>query len=217
MKKTFAVIGLGRFGLGVLRELNELHSDVIALDINEESVNKAILINNHSVICDATKKNVLKELGINNVDHAVVAIGNNLQATILTTINLHELGVKNITVRVDSEEYIPIMERLGATDTVVPEDEAAIGLANKIMSDYFVDYYKISNGYGIVQLEVGESFEEKSLLELKIRDRYDINIVGIIRDEKFFIPKGSDTLKPADIVLVVGTKSVISKFSKFIC
>lgn len=217
MKKSFAVIGLGRFGLGVLRELNDLRCDVLAMDIDEDSVNEAILINEHSVICDSTKKSVLKELGIDNVDHAVVAIGNNLQATILTTINLHELGVKNITVRVDSEEYIPIMERLGATDTIVPEDEAAIGLANKIMSDYFVDYYKISNGYGIVQLEVNDKFEEKTLLELNLRDRYDINIVGIIRENKFFIPKGNDTIKSTDIILVVGTKAVISKFSKFIC
>lgn len=217
MKKTFVIIGLGRFGLGILKELNQLRCDVLAIDIKEECVENAIVFNEHSVICDATKKNLLKDLGVEHADHAVVAIGNNLQATILTTMNLHELGVKRITVRVDSEEHIPVMERLGATKTIVPEVEAAIGFANKIMNEYFVDYYKISNGYGIVQLEVSSGFSEKSLIDLKIRDKYDINIVGIMRAKQFFIPKGSDTLRPFDIVYVVGTKSIIAKFSKFIC
>lgn len=151
-----------------------------------------------------------------NIDHAVVAVGNNLQATILITINLKELGVKNITVRVDEPEYIEIMERLGANEVVVPEEASATSLANQIMSNSFLNYYKVNKDFGIVQILVNDSFEAKSLIEMDVRNRFDVNITGIIRNGTFFMPKGNDTVQANDIILALGKMSHINKFDIYL-
>lgn len=216
MKKNFLVIGLGRFGLGIVKAISELNYDVIAIDNNEKAVEAASQYIPHCAICDATRISALKELGINNVDHAIVAIGNNLQASLLTVINLKELNIKQITVRVDSEEYQNVMERIGATDVIIPEEASAIGLANQIVSDTFVDYYKINKDYSIVKLLINEDFKEQSLLELDTRNNFDINIMGIMRQEKFMQPKANDTIQANDIILVFGKSSKIIKLDHFL-
>ncbi len=216
MKKSFAIIGLGRFGLGIVKTLSELKCDVLAIDVRRDSVEKAAEYNNHCVICDATKKANLKELGINNIDHAVVAIGNNLQSTILTTINLKELGVPHITVRVDEEEYISVMERLGATDVIIPEEASSISLANQIVSDNVLDYYKVKKEYSMMQIKVRKLFKARTLIDIDSRNKYNVNIVGIIRNEEFFIPKGTDEIRAEDILLIIGKTNNIIKFDNSI-
>lgn len=214
-KKSFIVIGLGRFGLAVIKTLSELKADILAIDVNEDCVTLANEYTDACVIGDATKINVLKEIGVSNIDHAVVAIGNNLQATILTTINLKELGVKKITVRVDDEQYKSVMERLGATDTIIPEEASAISLANHILSDNVLDYYKVTKDYSLVQMKLKHNINA-TLIDMDVRNKFDINVVGIIRDELFFIPKGSDKMIKDDVVLVVGLPENIVKFDSFI-
>lgn len=216
MKKSFIIIGLGRFGLGIVKTLSSLKADVMALDVDRERVTKASEYLEHCIICDATKLSNLRELGVSNIDHAVVAIGNNLQATLLTTINLKELGVKQITVRVDDVEYVSVMERIGATEVVVPEEASAHALANQIVSDNIVDYHKVEKDYGLIQIKISPHFNETSLIDLNLRNSYDINVIGIIRDKKFFIPKGQDFLKPLDIVIVIGKTDKITKFDRFV-
>lgn len=216
-KKTFVVIGLGRFGSNVAKTLSKMNCDVLAIDINEESVSQISNEVSHCVIADASKLNVLEELGVSQIDHAVVAIGNNLQASILTIINLKKLGVEKITVRADQESHNDVFKILGATNVIIPEEDCAISLANQIVSNNILDYYELSNDYAIVQLEVGENFKSATLIDLNIRNNYDVNIVGII-DEKngFYIPKGTDSINPNDVVVVVGRKNKIMKFELFI-
>lgn len=216
MKKSFLIIGLGRFGLALVKTLSNLKCEVLAIDMDEESVNEASQYISHCLVCDATKLHNLEELSLSNIDHAVVAIGNNLQASILTTINLKELKVKHITVRVDQHEYVSVMERIGADDTIIPEEASAISLANQIMSDTIIDYYDVADEYGIVQIQVPEDFKEKSLIELDPRNNFDINVIAIIREEKFFIPKGNDVIKANDIVMVIGKKNKITKFDHYL-
>lgn len=215
-EKNFLVIGLGRFGLSIVKQLSTLTSNIIAVDIDESRVMLASEYVDQCLICDCTKKRTLIDIGIKNVDHAVVAVGNNLQATILITINLKELGVKNITVRVDDQEYIEVLERLGADDVIVPEEESAISIANQIMSDSFLDYYKISNDYGIVKIMIGDNFASRSLIDMDVRNKFDVNITGIIRDNKFFMPKGNDKINAGDIVLVLGKISCIDRFDAYV-
>ena len=215
-KKNFLIIGLGRFGLGMVKQLSNLTTNIIAVDIDESRVVLASEYVDQSLICDCTKKRTLIELGIQNIDHAIVAIGNNHQATILITINLKELGVKNIKVRVDDPEYIEVLERLGADEVIVPEEATAISLANRIMSDSFLDYYQVSKDYGIVKVMVNEKFEAKSLIDMDVRNKFDVNITGIIRENKFFMPKGNDNIYPNDIILVLGKISHIDRFDRFV-
>lgn len=215
-KKNFAVIGLGRFGKNVAISLDKMNCEVLAIDNDEEVVNDISKIIRHAVIADATKLDVLKDLGIDSIDHAVVAIGNSLEASILAVSNLKQLGVERITVRVDEENHKNIFELLGATDIQLPEEEAAIDLANQIYSDSILEYHSIADNYELVKLIVGKNFVEKTIIDLDIRNMFDVNIVGMIRDYKFFIPHGTDTIKPKDIIVVAGEKNNIRKFTSFI-
>ena len=215
MKKTFMVIGLGRFGSCVARVLVNNKCDIIAIDKNEKSVRDLSKIVNNCVIADSTSLSVLSDLDANKVDHAIVAIGNNLQASILTVINLKKLGVRKITVRADDITYKEVFEALGATDVIVPEESSAISLGNQIMSDSVLDYYGVSDDYAMVKVIVGNLFVPKNLIELNLRSLFDVNVVGITRNNKFFIPKGTDSINPGDVVVVVGTRNRISKLDDF--
>ena len=219
MKKSYLVIGLGRFGANVARALEEMHCDVLAIDIKEECVKQISQDVPHCLIADSTKINVLHELGASNVDYAVVAIGNNLQASILTVVNLKNLGVKNIIVRSDEEGHCDVYKMLGATDVIIPEEASAKALANQLLSDSVLDYYHFAANYAMVKISIGERFEAKSLIDLNIRNRFDVNIVGIIKDEsssEFFIPRGTDILEAGNVVVVVGTDSKLKKFDQFL-
>lgn len=216
MKKSFVVIGLGRFGLGVAQTLTNLNVDVLAIDQNEEAVVKASDTITHCVICDSTNENNLRRLGVGNVDHAIVAIGSSIQATILTTIVLKELNVPIITVRVDDDYFVPIIMKLGATEVISPEKVAAKQLANRVISDTFMDYYNISDEYAVVQVAVNPKFKPIVLVDLDSRNKFDINIVMINRDGKFFIPKGTDEILPNDSILVLGKLAKVTKFDQYI-
>ena len=216
MKKTFLVIGLGRFGASIARTLNKMNCDVLAIDIDEESVSAISNEVRHCVIADATKYQVLKELDVQSIDHVVIAIGNNLQATILTIMNLKRLGVKNITVRADEEGHCEVYRALGANDVIIPEETASISLSNQIVSDSILDYYPLSDDYAIVKLNISKDFNQ-NLIELDLRNKYGINIVGLINQKNdFFIPKGTDKLKKGDIAVVVGTKQKIFRLDEFL-
>ncbi len=216
--KNFLVIGIGRFGSKVATTLADLGNDVLAIDTNEEVISQIARYVPNAVIADATKKDVLKELiGKNGVDCAVVAIGNNLTASILSIVNLKSLGVENITVRADETEHVELFEMVGATDVIIPEEASAASLANQITSNAIVDYYNIEGDYGMYKLEIGEKFKPKSLIDSNIRNAYEMNIIGIIPNGgDFFMPKGTDLLRPGDTVVVVGSKDKIDKFASYI-
>lgn len=216
MKKSFVVIGLGRFGISVTKSLIALRSDCLAIDVSEEAVKKVSQFAPNCAIADATNIDALKELDVKSVDHAIVAIGNSLQSTILTVINLKELGVKNITVRIDSDTFKDVMLRLGATEVIIPEEASAVSLANQILSDTILDYYKVNEEYSIAKVIVGKSFEEVSLLDLGSLKKYDINIIGITRENEFIQPKANDTIKPDDILTIFGPDKKITKFDAFL-
>ncbi|HIT43722.1 TPA: TrkA family potassium uptake protein [Candidatus Avacholeplasma faecigallinarum] len=216
MKKSFIVIGLGRFGASVAKALEAQNCDVLAMDIKEDSVSRIANDVSHCVIADSTNISALKDLGVASIDHAVVCIGNSLQASILTILNLKKLGVKRITVRADEEDHMDVYKMLGADDVIIPEEASAISLANQIISDNILDYYVVSADYAIVKLIVGKNFETKTLMELDIRNRFDINIVGILKSGEFYIPRGTDAINPNDVLVVVGKTPKIRKFDNFL-
>lgn len=216
MKKSFFVIGLGRFGASVAKTLSSLNCDILGMDISEDCVADVANYVEHCVIADSTKLSTLKQLGAASIDHAVVAIGNNLEASILTTMNLKTLGVKNITVRSDSANYKEMFERLGATEVIVPEEASAVSLSNQIASDAILDYYSIDAKYAIVKIAVGNKFKSRTLIDLDLRNKFDVNIVGIIHNSEFYIPRGTDFLESQDIMVLVGTKPKIRKVDAFI-
>lgn len=216
MKKSFIVIGLGRFGLSVVNQLAKQTNQLIAVDVDEKRVDLIKGEVEQCFCCDCTNKNVLEELNVSKIDHAIVAIGNNLEATILTTMNLKELGVKKVTVRIDETKYENLLKRVGADVVIVPEEDAGIELAKKVVSDSILDYYQVDKEYGVVQISIPNNFKEQSLIELNARNKFDVNIVGVIRNKSFFIPKGQDKVQPNDVIMVVGKSNKIIKFDNYV-
>lgn len=216
MRRSFVVIGLGRFGLKLVEELSKAKVDVMALDISEENIVKAGEFTNSAFVCDTTNETALKELGVNNVDHAIVAFGSNLQNTIITTIILKEFGIPKITVRVDDDFYINVIKKLGATDIVSPQKIAGVRLANKVLSDSFVDFFNIDRDFSVIEISVVPTAEPKNIQELNPRNNYGINVLLIRRDNKSFSPTGADDILPNDHLFVFGTTAKVSKFERVI-
>lgn len=216
MKKSFIVVGLGRFGQSVAKTIESLKGEVLAVDIDAEEVRKVSEQVTRCAICDATSLSALKELGAENMTDGIVAIGNDLQAAILTLMNLKELGVERVIVRLSDKTYAPIFERLGADKLVIPEEDFGVSLAHSLVSRNVSDYYQIASRYGIVRMKVGETFSDKTLVDMDARNKYDVNIIGIFRNGEFYIPKATEPVHARDELLVIGKNDKISRFELYV-
>ncbi|WP_339170579.1 TrkA family potassium uptake protein [Anoxybacillus sp. FSL W8-1294] len=212
-KKEFAVIGLGRFGGSVCRTLSEQGMEVLAIDINEDKVNEYASIASQAVVADTTDENVLKSLGIRNFDHVIVAIGDNIQASILTTLILKELGVEKITVKATNDYHEKVLKKIGADHIVHPERDMGERIANNMISNNVLDYLELSDQHSIVEIVANEKLHGHSLLELDIRAKYGINIVAIKRHNDIIVsPLASETIYEGDILIVIGADQDIDRF-----
>lgn len=215
-KKTIAVIGLGQFGLSIVRELAESGADVIAIDRNPEIVKSVADIVPTAFVADSTDNKALQQLKIKDCATVVIAIGENAQASVITTVLLKEIGVRNIIVRADNEYFVPILKKLGADEVISPQIAAGTALAKRLGNNDFTDIYLLNDKYSVVSLHVNEKFEEKTLTQLNAKNVYGINLVLIKRGKKAFVPGGSDSLIADDMVYVVGTTKEINTFSEAI-
>ncbi len=211
-KKSFAVIGLGQFGRAIVEELLDNGMDVIAIDNNPEAINKISKKLPTAFVADSTDEDALKELGIKDVDAAIVAYGDNKEASILTTVILRELGIEQIIVRVDDDYYLPIIKKLGATDVITPQKAAGQALANRLGNEDYKDFYRLDAKYSIISIIINPGFIPVTLRELNSKDVYGVSIVLIIRNNKSFVPGGNDSLLPDDTIFVVGTTRDIKAF-----
>ncbi len=215
MKRDFAVIGLGRFGSSVCRELSLEGMDVLAIDKDENKINEFKKIAHHAVIADSTDEDTLKELGIKNIDHVIVAIGDNIQASILTTVILSELGIKKITVKAQNDYHEKILNKIGAHQVVHPERDMGKRIAHSIMSNNILDYLELSDEHSIVEVIAGKRMIGKTLIDLDIRANYGCNVVAIKEGKNINVsPNATDLIKPDDILIVIGSDDDISRFEK---
>ena len=215
VKKEFAVIGLGRFGGSICRTLAEQGMEVMAIDINEDRVNDYSMIASHAVVGDSTDEKVLKELGIRNFDHVVVAIGDNIQASILTTIILKEHGVQNITVKAQNDYHEKVLVKIGADHVVHPERDMGKRIANNMISNSVLDYLELSDEHSIVEIVASEKIDGHSILNLDIRAKYGINIVAIKRKNEIIVsPQANEIINENDILIVIGADVDINRFEK---
>lgn len=215
MKKEFAVIGLGRFGGSICRALADQGMEVMAIDNNEERVNQFAMIASHAVVGDTTDEAVLKSLGIRNFDHVIVAIGDDIQSSILTTLILKELGVKNITVKAQNDYHEKVLLKIGADTVVHPERDMGKRIAHNIVSNNVLDYLELSDQHSIVEIVASEKLDGYSLIDLDIRAKYGINIVAIKRKEEILVsPQASEVILQGDILIVIGADADINRFEK---
>lgn len=218
MKKSIAVIGLSRFGLNLVQDFSKLNVDIIALDYNKENVLKASEFVQNVVVADSTNLEALREAGIGNVDHVVVAIGQNEQAnlatSIITIIKLKQLGITEITARADDQDSAEALKLVGATNIVLPLNIASERIAYKIASLDLVDYFNIKGDFSVAEIKVLDSFKPTLITELNIRNNYNLNILLIEQNGKMLVPNKDTTINPGDEVFVFGKRKDLPKISQ---
>lgn len=215
MRKEFVVVGLGRFGGSIVKELIRLGADVLAIDSSPERVDEYAKIATQAVVADTTDEEVIKSLGIRNFEHVIIAIGENIQASILTTLILKDLGVQQITVKAQNDYHARVLRKIGADHVVHPERDMGIRIANNMMSNNVLDYLELSDEHSIMEIKANERIAGFSLIDLDIRAKYGINIVGIKRGESIIIsPAADDKILLGDILLVIGADVDINRFVK---
>lgn len=210
----FVVFGLGKFGRSVAQTLVENGCEVLAIDMNEEVIQDIADTVTHAVQADVTDGDALKALGVSNFDVAVIAISNNLQASIMSTILAKELGVKYILAKAQNDIHKRVLEKVGADKVIFPEREIGVRIANNLISENFVDFIELSDDYSIVEISVLGEWVGKSLKELNMRVNYGINVMAIRKGETISITPGPDlVLQSADVLVVIGSNSDLRKIS----
>lgn len=215
MEKEFVVIGLGRFGGSIVKELSALDMDVMAIDSDEARVNEYADIATHAVIADTTDENVLKSLGIRNFDHVIVAIGDNIQASILTTLILKDLGVKKVTAKAQNDYHAKVLNKIGADTVVHPERDMGRRIAHNVASSSVLDYLELSDQHSIVEIRAGENLQGHTILELDIRANYGINIIAVKRGREIIVsPDPAVAIENGDILIMIGHDNDLNRFEK---
>lgn len=208
MKKTkqFAVIGLGRFGTSVAMTLHKMGYEVLAIDSDGERVQEFSNEVTHVVQADTTDEDTLAALGIRNFDVVIVAIGENVQANILTTLQLKELGVPYIVTKASNKLHGKMLEKIGADRVVYPERDMGQRVAHNLVSSTMLDYIELSPNLNIMEVSVPQMLVGKSLAEVDLRAKYEINVVAIKRGDDIIVPpQPNEKIQIHDILVVVGS------------
>ncbi|RIW29495.1 TrkA family potassium uptake protein [Bacillus salacetis] len=215
MNKEFVVIGLGRFGGSIVRSLADQDLEVMAIDKEEDRVNEFASIASHAVVADTTDESVLKSLGIRNFDHVIVAIGDDIQSSILTTLMLKEIGVNKITVKAQNDYHEKVLRKIGANHVVHPERDMGRRIAHNIVSNNVLDYLELSEEHSIVEIAANDRLDGNSLIDLDIRAKYGINIVAIKRGKDILVsPQADEKIATGDVLIVIGADTDITRFEK---
>lgn len=218
MKQSqFIIIGLGRFGSSIGSELIQLGHEVLGVDRDEEKVQELSNVLTHVVVADATEEEVLRSIGARNFDVGVVAIGDDIQASILATILLKDLGVKKVVAKAVSDLHGRVLERMGVDRVIYPERDMGVRVAHQLVSPNLLDYIELSKQYTIAELAVPQCLSGKSLDDVNPRGRFGCSIVAINKPKGIIIaPVAKDVLIEKDIMVVIGTNQQIEQFQQSI-
>ncbi len=213
MRKQFAIIGMGRFGSSVAKTLSQLGFEVLAIDHREETVQEVSAFVTHAVQADSTDEEALRALGIRNFDVVVVAIGEDIQASILTTLILKEMGIPTTVVKAVNDLHGKVLKKIGADKVVYPERDMGQRVAHHLISSNIIDYIELSADYSIVEIKVSSQMIGKSLKQLDIRAKYGCNVIAIKQNEQLIIPPiAEEPLRMDDILVIVGKNSNLQTF-----
>jgi trk system potassium uptake protein TrkA len=207
-KKQYAIIGMGRFGSSIAKALTDMGFEVLAIDSSEQRVQDVVGTVTHAVSADSTDEEALRALGIRNFDVVVVAIGQDIQASILTTLILKDLGVKMLIVKAQNDLHGKVVHKIGADKVVFPERDMGLRVAHHLVSPNILDYIEISDDYSIIEIKAPQHMIGKSLKQLDIRAKYKCNVMAIKTGAKMNIaPYADDLINPEDIIVIVGKNS----------
>ncbi|QYR20697.1 TrkA family potassium uptake protein [Paenibacillus sp. sptzw28] len=212
-KKQFAVIGMGRFGSSIANALSNLGFEVLAIDTNEQKIQEISASVTHAVSADTTDEDTLRALGIRNFDVVVVAIGADIQSSILTTLILKDLGVPRLIVKAQNELHGKVLSKIGADKVIFPERDMGLRVAHHLISPNILDFIELSDDYSIIEMRAPLQTIGKNLKQLDIRAKYKCNVLAIKTDNHMNIsPYAEDIIKDNDILVIVGKNEDLKNF-----
>ena len=201
--KSILLIGIGRFGKHIAMDLHRLNHQVMVVDDNEERINELLPYVTNAQIGDSTNRDFLESLGVNNFDVCFVAIGKDFQSSLETTCTLKELGAKLVVSRAASDVHAKFLLRNGADEVIYPEKQIAKWASIRYSSDHILDYIELDESHAIFEVSVPKDWVGKSILQLEVRRKYNINIMGIKQGGRMNVSVSPDTLLTEDITLLV--------------
>lgn len=222
MKKQIAVIGLGRFGFSVAKTLTESGAEVIAIDREEEKVKAVADFVTYAVQLDAMDEKALRSVGVQNVDIAIVSIGEKIEASILVVMLLKEMGIKNIIAKAVTPLHGRVLENLGVQRVVYPERDMAIRVASSLTRPKVLEELELSQEYSIIELPTPKEFAGKSVKEIQLRSKYGVNLIaikrkvieaGIPKDIWNVNPSPTDIMGEGDILVFIGTNKDLGRLT----
>lgn len=217
MRKSVAVIGLSRFGLNLVQDFSELNVDLVAIDHNKDNVLKASEYVQNAIVADSTNLEALKEAGIASVDHVIVAIGQNEQAnlatSIITIMKLKQLGIKEITARADDQDSALALKLVGATNIILPLNIASERIAYKIANLNIVDYFNIKGDFSVAEIKVEKNFKPTLITDLNLRNNYHLNILLIEKNGEMIVANKDTVIEPNDDIFIFGKRKDIPKIT----
>ncbi|MCM3588434.1 TrkA family potassium uptake protein [Mesobacillus maritimus] len=218
MKRQYAVIGMGRFGSSVAATLYKEGNEVLAIDKNSETINDHKDTVSYAVIGDSTEIETMKEVGIRNFDTVIVAIGDDIQASILTVLLLKELDVKHVIAKALSKNHGQVLAKIGADKVIFPEKDMGERVAHHLMAaPNVLNFIELSEQYSIEEIHVPRSMTGKNLRELDLRARFNVTVVAIKEKSKINIsPDPEENLESDDILLVIGENKDLENFTNLI-
>lgn len=211
--KTFVVIGLGRFGSAVAEELCSLGNQVLAIDPDEEAVQRIADKVTQAAVANAQEPDALRTLGVSNFDCAVVAFSNDIGASVLISLNLKDLGIPELICKARNHIHAEVLKRIGADLVVFPEDESGRKLARSIASHDILNYIELSSQYGMTEMFLPESWIDKTLRQLDIRARYHVTVIAVQSREGMMTvsPSAEYVFQRGDLAFVLGDNESIDR------
>lgn len=212
----FAVIGLGSFGSNIAKTLYERGHDVLAIDKDKSKIEEAKSFSSQAVLTDASEMENLEALEVRGMDVVVVSLGEAMEASILTVLHLHEMGVKRIVAKASTEDHGKILEAVGVTEIINPEKDMAIRTALKLISPAILECLPLMSGISIQEIAPPDRFIGKSLRELDLRNKYEIQVLAVrelVPERTVYIPKADFVIKDSDILIVMGDEKKLEKIT----
>jgi trk/ktr system potassium uptake protein len=222
-KLSFAVIGLGRFGSAVAATLTELGQDVIGIDGDEEKVRNVADVLSAAIQLDATDERALRAAGIQDVDVAVISIGENIEASLLVVMLVKELGIPRIISKAVTPLHGRILEKIGVSRVIFPEREMAMRLAHSLVVPNVLDYIELSRDFSIIELPAPEEFQGKTLRELQLRPRFGLTLIAIKRktgtgdgEVTNVAPSAEDRIEAGDVLALLGSNDRLAQLDRLL-
>ena len=215
--KQFAVIGIGRFGESLIHELRRMNHQVLAIDTDEDRFENIAAVATHAVQADSTDEKTLRALDIQSFHSVIVAIGGDLEASILTVLTLQEIGVNKIIAKAQNEMHGKVLEKMGVDIVLYPERDMAIRLARSLSASNIIEQIELSTEFGITEFKAPKSFAGRSLAQLRLPNKLKITILAVKSGERIKVTPSADyVINEGDILLAFGSNRFLEKLGNLI-